>query len=205
MILYTDNAYAPNPRKVRIYLAEKGLTVEQVPVSMKEREHKSAAFLKMNSLGQLPVLQTDDGHLISESLAICRYLEALHPTPPMFGVSALEIAMVEMWIKRAEFRIWEPMRQAWRNDDERTEHIITTRFKAHGQYSRSVVADAMRWVDSELADQRPYIAGDHYSMADNVLLCGIDFCKYVNMDMPAEAQHLLAWHQRVSARASAAA
>jgi glutathione S-transferase len=105
--LYNENNPAPNPRKVRIYLAEKGLAVEQVRVPIMKRAHKDPEFLKKNSLGQLPVLELDDGTFISESVAICRYFEELHPSPALFGTGALERALVEMWMRRAEFRLVE--------------------------------------------------------------------------------------------------
>ena len=205
MILYNENYPAPNPRKVRIFLAEKGLQVELVHVPMAQRAHKAADFLQKNSLGQLPVLETDDGKFISESLAICRYLEELHPAKPLFGTSALEKAMIEMWIKRAEFRLWAPMSQVWRNADARTAHVVKTRFPEFGEHNRQVVAEAMSWIDRELADGRKFLAGDAFSMADIVLLCGIDFAKFVKMEMPDDATHLRAWHQRISARPTARA
>ena len=205
MKLYNENYPAPNPRKVRIYLAEKGLSVELVNVPMRERAHKAPDFMKKNSLGQVPVLELDDGRFISESVAICRYYEALHPAKPLFGETPYDQAMVEMWIRRAEFRLWAPMSQVWRNADERTEHVIKTRFKDFGEHSRTVVAEAMNWLDSELADGREFIAGAKYSMADIVLLCGIDFAKFVRMDMPESAKHLRGWYARVSARPSARA
>jgi glutathione S-transferase len=203
--LYDENYPAPNPRKVRIYLAEKNLPIELVHVPMRERAHKAPDFMKKNSLGQVPVLQTDDGRFISESVAICRYFEALHPQKPLFGADPFEQAMVEMWIRRAEFRLWAPMSQVWRNADERTEQVIKVRFKDFGEHSRGVVADAMNWIDGELADGREFLSGANFSMADIVLLCGIDFAKFVRMEMPGDARHLRAWHQRVSARPSARA
>jgi glutathione S-transferase len=205
MKLYNENYPAPNPRKVRIYLAEKGLTLDLVHVPMAQRAHKAAAFMAKNSLGQLPVLELDDGRFISESIAICRYLEALHPARPLFGGDAYEQAMVEMWIRRVEFRHWAPMSQVWRNADARTEQVVKTRFKDFGEHNRSVVADAMTWIDSELADGRKHLAGENFSMADIVLLCGIDFAKFVKMEMPDGAKHLRAWYQRVSTRPTARA
>ena len=205
MKLYNENYPAPNPRKVRIFLAEKGLSVDLVHVPMRERAHKAPEFLAKNALGQLPVLETDDGQFISESLAICRYLEELHPAKPLFGTRALEKAMIEMWIKRVEFRLWAPMSQAWRNDDPRTEAVVKTRFPEFGAYSRTQVNEAMSWIDRELGDGRAYLAGDAFSMADIVLLCGIDLAKFVNMPMPEEAASLRRWHAAVSARPTARA
>ena len=203
MKLYTENYPAPNPRKVHIYLAEKGLTVERVHTKMQERQHKAPDFMKKNSLGQVPVLETDDGRFISESVAICRYFEALHPTPPMFGRDPFDAAMVEMWIRRAEFRLWNPMGQVWINADPRTAVVNPNQFKDYGEHSKKVLANAMKWIDRELSDGREFLAGQNYTMADIVLLCGIDFGKFIHQDMPEDAQHLRAWHARVSARPSA--
>jgi glutathione S-transferase len=203
--LYTENYPAPNPRKVHIYLAEKGLTVERVHTKMQERQHKAPDFMKKNSLGQVPVLETDDGRFISESVAICRYFEALHPTPPMFGRDPFDAAMVEMWIRRAEFRLWNPMGQVWINADPRTAVVNPNQFKDYGEHSKKVLANAMKWIDRELSDGREFLAGQNYTMADIVLLCGIDFGKFIHQDMPEDAQHLRAWHARVSARPSARA
>ena len=202
MKLYYEEDPAPNPRKVRIYLAEKGLTIPLERVRMQRREHKAPEFVKKNSLGQVPVLELDDGTCISESLAICRYLEELHPSPPMFGRTPVERALTEMWIRRAEFRFWNPMGQVWINDDPRTAVVNPNQFKDYGAHSRKVVANAMKWIDRELGDGRAFLAGADFSMADIVLVCGIDFAKFVNMDMPEDATHLRSWHARVSARPS---
>jgi len=205
MKLYTENYPAPNPRKVHIYLAEKGLAVDRVHTKMQERQHKAPEFMKKNSLGQVPVLETDDGKFISESIAICRYFEAFHPAPPMFGRDPFDAAMVEMWIRRAEFRLWNPMGQVWINADPRTAIVNPNKFKDYGEHSKKVLANAMKWIDRELGDCREFLAGAHYTMADIVLLCGIDFAKFIHQDMPDDAPHLRAWHARVSARPSARA
>jgi len=205
MKLYDENMPAPNPRKVRIFLAEKGLAVPLERVRMMKREHKAPEFLAKNSLGQLPVLELDDGTCISESLAICRYFEELHPEPALFGSTPVERAQIEMWIRRAEFRLWNPMGQVWINADPRTAVVNPNQFKDYGEHNRTVVARAMTWIDGELADGRQFLAGDRFSMADIVLLCGIDFARFVEMDMPDDAKHLRAWHARISARPSAGA
>jgi glutathione S-transferase len=205
MKLYDENMPAPNPRKVRIFLAEKGVAVPLERVRMMKREHKAPEFLAKNSLGQLPVLELDDGTCISESLAICRYFEELYPKPALFGTTAVERAQIEMWVRRAEFRLWNPMGQVWINADPRTAIVNPNQFKDYGEHNRKVVARAMSWIDSELADGREFLAGARFSMADIVLLCGIDFSRFVEMDMPEDAKHLRAWHARVSARPSASA
>jgi glutathione S-transferase len=205
MKLFNEDNPAPNPRKVRIFLAEKGIEVPMERVRMMKREHKAPDFLKKNSLGQVPVLELDDGTCITESLAICRYFEDLHPTPALFGSDPVERAKIEMWVRRVEFRLWSPMGQVWINADPRTAIVNPNQFKDYGEHSRKIVANAMKWIDREFADGREFLAGNAYSMADIVLLCGIDFAKFVNMDMPDEAAHLRAWHARVSARPSAGA
>jgi glutathione S-transferase len=205
MKLYTENYPAPNPRKVHIYLAEKGLDVERVHTRMMERMHKAPDFLAKNSLGQVPVLETDDGRFLSESIAICRYFEALHPSPPLFGRSPFEMAEVEMWIRRSEFRLWTPMGQVWINDDPRTAGVNPNQFKEYGAHMRKAVANAMNWIDKELSGGGQFLVGDYFSMADIVLLCGVDFARFVNMAMPEDTPHLQAWHARVSARPSAKA
>jgi glutathione S-transferase len=205
MKLYYEDNPAPNPRKVLIFLAEKGISVPMAHVRMMKREHKAPEFLKKNSLGQVPVLELDDGTCISESLAICRYLEELNPSPALFGRNPLERAHTEMWIRRAEFRLWSPMGQVWINADPRTAAVNPNQFKDYGEHSKKVVANAMRWIDRELADGREFLVDGYFSMADIVLLCGIDFAKFVNMEIPEDAPNLRAWHKRVSARPSASA
>lgn len=205
MRLYDENNPAPNPRKVRIFLAEKRIDLPRTHVKMVKREHKSPEFLQKNTLGQVPVLELDDGSFLSESIAICRYLEALHPTPALFGRDAREQAFVEMWTRRAEFRLWNPLGQVWLNDDPRTAHVNPTQFPEYGRKNRKIVANAMQWLDAQMADGREFLAGGTYSIADIVLLCGIDFAKFANMDMPEDATHLRAWHARVSSRPSAQA
>lgn len=202
MKLYYEEDPAPNPRKVRIFLAEKNLDVPLERVRMQKREHKAPDFVKKNSLGQVPVLELDDGTCISESLAICRYLEEMNPTPPLFGRSPIDRAMTEMWIRRAEFRLWNPMGQVWINDDPRTAVVNPNQFKDYGSHSRKVVANAMRWIDRELSDGRAFLTGPEFSMADIVLVCGVDFAKFVNMDIPEDTTHLRNWHTRVSSRPS---
>jgi glutathione S-transferase len=206
MKLYTENYPAPNPRKVHIYLDEKGIkNVERIHTRMAERMHKAPDFVAKNSLGQVPVLETDDGRFLSESVAICRYFEALHPNPPLFGRSPYEQAEVEMWIRRSEFRLWTPMGQVWINDDPRTAVVNPNQFKEYGALMRKAVGGAMKWLDKELSGGGQYLVGDYFSMADIVLLCGLDFAKFVNMPIPDELAHLGAWHKRVSARPSARA
>ena len=203
MKLYNENNPAPNPRRVRIFLAEKGLTLELVHVPMRQGAHKSAEFLVKNSLGQVPVLELDDGTTLSESIAICRYLEELHPQPALFGNDAWQRAQVEMWTRRIEFALMSRIGAVWVNTHKYTAHL-GTQYKDFGEASRVRSIKAMHWLNAELQD-REFIATDHFSMADIVALTTIDFATFIGIETPPELTHLGAWHTRVSARPSAAA
>src|SRR5580658_4865940 len=113
MKLYGAPMPAPNPRRVRIYLVEKGIDLPETPIDLASREHKSPEHLARNSLGQVPTLELDDGATISETVAICRYFEELHPEPPLFGRTPLEKAQVEMWVRRIELQLMSPVGNYW--------------------------------------------------------------------------------------------
>jgi len=203
MKLYGEDNPAPNPRRVRIFLAEKGGSVEHVRVPMRERAHKSAEFLEKNSLGQLPVLELDDGSRISESVSICRYLEETMPGPALFGSTARERAEIDMWIRRIEFQLMAPIGQIWRHTHPLTARLLT-QFVEFGESNRPRVEQAYRWLDSELRGKR-HIAGDGYSMADIIALTTVDFGVFIGVPIPPDCLNVLAWHGRVSARDSAKA
>jgi glutathione S-transferase len=203
MKLYNEHNPAPNPRRVRIFLAEKELAIELVHVPMRQGAHKSAEFMVKNSLGQVPVLELDDGTTLSESIAICRYLEELHPKPALFGENAWQRAQVEMWTRRLEFALMSRIGAVWVNTHKYTAHL-GTQYKDFGEASRVRAIKAMHWLNAELQD-REFIATDHFSMADIVALTTIDFATFIGIETPPELTHLSAWHARVSARPSAAA
>jgi glutathione S-transferase len=203
MKLYNENNPAPNPRRVRIFLAEKGISVPLERVPLRERAHKTPEFMRKNSLGQLPVLELDDGSLLSESVAICRYLEELHPSPPLFGSDAWGRARVDMWTRRIEFMLMNPVSAVWVNTHKYTAHL-GTQYKEYGEASRTRVMQRLSWLDNELAD-REFLAIESYSVADIVCLTTIDFAKFIGIELPPDLPHLQAWHARVSARPSAAA
>jgi glutathione S-transferase len=204
MIYYGERNPAPNPRRVRIFIAEKGIDLPETQVQMRKREHKSEEHLARNSLGQLPTLVLDDGTAISESVSICRYLETLHPDPPMFGRTAVEQAMVDMWIRRIEFQLMTPVGMFWRHAHPLTAALLT-QFNDFGESNRDLYARSCRWLDRELAAGGPFITGDAYTMADIAALTTIDFATFTGLEMPQEATALRAWHERVSARPSASA
>jgi glutathione S-transferase len=204
MKLYGERDPAPNPRRVRIFLAEKGIDLPETRVNLRKGEHKSSEHRERNSLGQVPVLELDDGTTISESVSICRYFEALHPKPALFGANPLEQALVDMWIRRVEFVLMIPVGMFWRHGHHLTAALIT-QFKDFGESNRDHVARAMRWLDSELSDGREFIAGKTYSMADIIALTTIDFAKFAGLEMPTDVPQLQSWHTRVSSRPSAKA
>jgi glutathione S-transferase len=203
MKLYNEANPAPNPRRVRIFLAEKGISIPLVHVPMRQGAHKSSEFMVKNSLGQVPVLELDDGSTLSESVAICRYLEELHPAPVMFGENAWERAQVEMWTRRIEFALLSRIGAVWVHTHPYTAQL-GTQYKDFGEASRVRAVKMLHWLDDELKD-REFLATKGYSMADIVALTTVDFGTFIGIGMPPELNNLSAWHARVSARPSAAA
>jgi glutathione S-transferase len=203
MKLYGAPMPAPNPRRVRIFLAEKGVDLAETPVDMRKREHKSPEHRARNSLGQIPTLELDDGTTISETVAICRYFEEIHPKPALFGESAVEKAQVDMWVRRMEFVLMTPVGNFWRHAHPFTAALLT-QFKDFGESNREAYANAQRWLDREL-EGRPFIAGEAFTMADICALSTVDFAAWIGLPVEPERANLAAWHARVSARPSAAA
>jgi glutathione S-transferase len=201
MILYGAPNPAPNPRRVRIFLAEKGIELPETPVDMRKREHKSPEFRAKNSMGQVPTLELDDGTCISETVAICRYFEETTPEPPLFGTTPLEKAMIDMWVRRAEFTVMMPVGNFWRHAHPYTAALLT-QFKDFGESNKETYKGAQKWLDRELAD-KPFVAGDAYSIADICLLTTVDFAGWIGLPLEDEFANLKAWHGRVSARPSA--
>lgn len=204
MILYGERNPAPNPRRVRIFVAEKGIDLPEMRVRLQAREHKSPEHRARNSLGQVPTLVLDDGSAISESVSICRYLESLHPEPQLFGTGAKAQAVIDMWIRRVEFQLMTPVGMFWRHAHPLTAALLT-QHRAFGEANREIYARACGWLDGELADGRPFIAGEAFSMADIVALTTVDFAAFTGLEPPQDAARLGAWRERVSARPSAAA
>lgn len=204
MLFYDAANPAPNPRRVRVYLAEKGLSVPTETVSIVAGEHRGAAFLKVNPLGQIPALAFDDGSVLTESIAICRYFEALHPEPPMFGAGARGVAEVDQWIRRVELRLMSPLAMVWAHTHPFTARVVKPRYTEFGESQRPRVVAAMREVDRAL-DGREWLDGKGYSMADIVLLTTIDFAAFVGVGVPDDMAALRGWHGRATARPSSAA
>ena len=203
MIFFNSPNPAPNPRRVRIFAAEKGITLETRDLSIPAREHKSEEFIALNPRGQTPALQLDDGTVIAESVAICRYLEGLQPQPPLFGTGPTEQALIEMWCRRVEMILMQPVGAVWVHTHKFTA-ALPGRNAEWGEANRPRVFDAMRYFDGALVG-REFLASESYTIADILLLTTLDFAGFVGMAMPDDLTNLSAWHARVSARPSAAA
>lgn len=202
MKLY-DYSHAPNPRLVRMFLAEKGIDMPLEQVDIPSGENRRPAFLEKNPMGGLPVLELDDGSHIAETVAICRYFEEHHPEPPLMGRDPADKARVEMWRRRMELEIAIPIMQCFRNTSE----FFAGRLPQNREYGEACRAHALRrleWLDGVLAG-REYVAGEHYTIADATALMGIDFGKVADVRPGAEQKNLHRWHAAVSARPSATA
>ena len=204
MLFYNTGNPAPNPRRVRIFAAEKGIELPTKQVEIFKREHKAPEYLAINPMGQTPTLQLDDGSVITESVSICRYLEHLHSETPMFGATPREAAEVDQMIRRVEMRLMTPIGMVWVHTHPLTARVVPHQYTEFGESNRPRIDHVMREFDTVLAD-REFLAGKAYSMADIILLTTIDFAKFIGVEVPGNATHLKAWHARVSARPSAAA
>jgi glutathione S-transferase len=206
MILY-DVTAAPNPRRVRIFAAEKNITLEYRQVDMTRGEHKSPDFLARHPSGKVPALQTDDGQYIGESVAICRYLEALHPEPNLFGRTPMEQATVEMYNRIMEFELWSPIGTSWVNGPV-VAKMAPGRFKQIPEAKAASDAATHRFYDrlDKQLTERSFIAGERFTVADITALTAVDFATSMVDLRPGEGlENLWRWHADVSARPSAAA
>ena len=203
MLFYDSPNPAPNPRRVRIFAAEKGIELSSKEVSIPKREQKAPDYVAKNPRGQTPILELDDGTVIAESVAIMRYLEAEQPDPPLFGTTAREIAEIEMWNRRVEMILMPAIAAVWVHTHPFTA-ALPGRNVEWGESNRPRVVEGMRFFDGSL-EGREYLAGSAFSAADILLLTTVDFAKFIGLDMPSECANLLRWHERVSARPSASA
>jgi glutathione S-transferase len=196
-----ESVAAPNPRRVRIFLAEKGITVPIVPVDIGKAENRQPDFLAKNSFGGVPVLELDDGSFLAESVAICRYFEETQPEPPLMGVDARDRAFVEMWQRRMELDLFNLATGSFRN----THKFFAGRIPQvpeYGEVCREAARKRLAWLNDELAG-RPFIAGDRYTIADITALCAIDFGRVTDIRIAPDHKHLARWHETVSSRPSA--
>lgn len=200
MLLYHDPR-APNPRRVRLFLAEKGVAYDTIEVLINAGAHQTTEFRKKNPIALLPVLELANGRVLRESMAICRYIEEMHPEPNLFGADAWERATIEQWNRHAELELLLPIAAVFRNSHAMWSGKIK-QAPEFAQIMRELVGTRVDWLEAELGD-RQYIAGDRFTVADITAVCAIDFGKVSNIRLNPETHpHLAAWHKRVSERPS---
>ncbi len=202
MKLY-DLPPSPNARRVRIFVAEKGMEIPTVAMDMMKGENRQADYLAKNSLGKMPVLELDDGTCIAESGAICRYLEEIHPEPVLMGSTAVERAQVEMWNRRMELEILLPLIHVFGHTHEMWKGVHT-QVAEWGELSRGKTLASLAWLNGEIAG-RNYIVNDGYSVADITLQCALVLGKAVGVRVPENLGNVNAWFARVAARPTARA
>ena len=201
MKLY-DFPSAPNPRRVKIFAAEKGIDLELVNCDMSKREHKSEEYLRKNPSGKIPVLELDDGRCISESVAICRYLESVEPEPNLFGKDPFELAFIESRNRHIELELWTQIGTSWVNGPIVGSMGIFEQIPAAKSASDKNVNSFYKRLDREFSSSR-FVAGDRYTIADITLLSAVDFAsRMVDLKPDDELKSLHRWHQEVSSRPS---
>ncbi|MFG1478233.1 glutathione S-transferase [Xanthobacter sp. V4C-4] len=200
MQLY-DSGRAPNPRRVRVFLAEKGIAVPLVPVDIGKLEHKSQAFTRLNPRQRVPALVLDDGTVICETIAICRYFEALQPEPNLFGRSPVEQALVEMWQRRIELELFLPVATVLRHLNPAMAAMEVPQVPAWGEANRPKVIAFLEFLNEELAE-RAYVAGDRFTVADITAIVTVDFMRAIRTEVPERLTHILRWRDLLSQRPS---
>ncbi len=203
MKLYEFEAF-PNPRRVRVFLAEKGIEVDKEQVDVPSGAHRTEAFRAINSDATVPCLALDDGTTISQCVPISRYFEAKHPEPPLMGKTPSEQAEVAMWQRRVEEGLMNAATTYYHHATPGLGKLEPFQIKEWGEKNRERVFATMELLDKTLAD-RNYVAGDDYSIADITTLCALDFANYAGMQTPDSCKNLKRWHANVSARPSASA
>jgi glutathione S-transferase len=198
-----NSPVAPNPRRVRIFLAEKDIKVPFEDIDIANAVNRQPEFRKKNPLAGVPVLELDDGTCIAESVAICRYFEEQKPEPPLFGVGAKERALVDMWNRRMELTMFIQIADSFRQRHEFFKGRIR-QCPEYAEVQRQNAEDSLKWIDTELANRR-FIAGDKFTIADITAMVGIDFGRISKIAIQPDQKNLARWHAEVSARPSAKA
>ncbi|HXQ45007.1 MAG TPA: glutathione S-transferase family protein [Caulobacteraceae bacterium] len=199
------NSVGPNPRVVKMFIAEKGIDIPRVEVDLMAGENRQAAHLSRNPSGQMPTLELDDGVFISEILPICEYLEEVHPTPALIGTNAEERAVTRMWTRRIDLNVCEPMANGFRYSTGL--RLFESRMRVIPQAAddlKALAAEKLAWMDG-LLGSKPFIVGDRFTLADILLFVFVEFGGVVGQPLDAANKNLAAWRDRVSARPSAAA
>jgi glutathione S-transferase len=203
MKLY-DTAFAPNPRRVRWVMAEKGIDdIEIVPLSLMEGEHRRAPYVAKVGLPRVPALELDDGTVIAESIAICRYLESRNPEPNLFGRTPEETAVIEMWLRRAEFLVATPM-MLWVRHTAPPLAVLEQQDPAYAEHQRAEAMHGLKILDERLAG-REWIAADRLTIADIAAFIGLDFARLIRFRPPEELANVRRWAEVMRARPAAKA
>jgi glutathione S-transferase len=202
----TISTHAPNPRRVTMFIAEKGIQgIEQVVIDLNTKEHKSAAFLALNPLGTVPVLELDDGRILCETIAICTYLDGLYPEHNLMGSSFEERAFITMADRRVELNLFAKIADAVRHCHPGLAVLEQPQFPEFGQSQGQKMREVAKWLDGVLATQ-PFVAGDRFTVADITAFCGLEFARGLMRFRPGleGMPHLQAWRDRIADRPSAA-
>ncbi|MBU2135010.1 MAG: glutathione S-transferase [Alphaproteobacteria bacterium] len=196
-----DTPRAPNPRRVRLFMIEKGIEdVEIVPVSLLEGAHKQPDYLQKAGLANVPMLEMDDGTCITESLAICRYLESVYPEPNLMGRDPKETAIIEMWTRRAEMMVATPLMMAVRHTHPAL-GVLEKQNPAVGEANAESGTRALKIFDRRLAESE-WIAADRLTIADIVAFASIDFARMIRFRPPEELTHVNRWLEAMKGRES---
>ncbi|MCB1646796.1 MAG: glutathione S-transferase family protein [Pseudomonadales bacterium] len=200
-----DYKGAPNPRRVKIFAAEKGIELTLINCDMSKREHKTPEFLQKNPSGKIPVLELEDGRCIPESVSICRYLEAIQPEPNLFGSDPFEMAWIDARNRQLELELWSQIGTSWVNGPIVGKMGLFKQIPAAKEASDANVRRYYERLNTELGEQA-FIAGSRYTVADITLLSAVDFASaMVGLAPDNDLVNLKNWHERVSARPSASA
>jgi len=199
-----ETRQAPNPRRVRMFLAEKGITVAFEELDLMKGDLKTPEFTRLNQFQRVPVLLLDDGTAISETMAICRYFEEVQPEPQLLGHGAKGRALVEMWNRRMELGLFFHVAQAFRHIHPAMANLEVPQVKDWGEANKTKALEVLAILDRQLGDSR-FIAGDDFSVADITGVVAVDFMRVARIQRPAEMQNLARWYGEVSARPSAKA
>lgn len=199
-------ARAPNPRRVTMFMAEKGMTgIEQVNVDLVANEHRSEAFRVKNPMARVPVLELDDGRLLAESHAICTYLEGCQPEPNLMGRAHEERAFIEMTDRQIEWYLFGGIANCIRHTHPGLAALEQPQFAEYGKSQGEKMLDVARWMDRTLGAQ-PFIAGERFTIADITAFCALEFARGLMKFVPAQHDmpNLQAYRDRVAERPSAA-
>jgi len=199
-----DGGRAPSPRRVRIFLAEKGIDVPRRQIDFSNLEQFSDAFTAINPMQRVPVLILDDGTALAETMAISRYFEALHPEPNLIGRDAREIGMIEMWNRRVELNLYGAVSSAFRHLSPGMAASEKPQIAEWGEINKAKALAFLAILDRELAT-RPYVAGDRFTVADITTMVTIDFMRAPKIELPVDMKSIHRWHAEVAARPSAKA